>query len=1385
MRGQAGDLKNIAARKQLKANAIKKLIFCGLFLALILGFASAALAQEFVDDFDDLERILTADYSSPTELTVQISEDKDIYLDGAIKVNRNVTKLTIDLNGRTIDGAGKYPFLQFDGTCDLTLTNTSTDTSETGEIQNCSGDDGAVIYFGNVNDVKITLQNIVFRDNVAEYGGGGVVYAGGSNCTFTAKGCVFENNGAGWMHGGAIYLYDSSTCNISYCKFSNNYAEEFGGALSAGADNTINISHCSFKNNFSNYNDGGAVHVGDSTILQVNNTVFSDNDAYGQGGAIWQGDSVEEKIGTGVLKIENCKFDLNDADDFGGAVQTKALKEIVINNSDFTYNESDYGGAVGIFGTKATLKSCVFSHNEAYSYGGAICNDSLDLGVDGCNFTENSAYAGGAIADPFYRFLTLIQGSYEVDESDVVHNSEIKNSTFSKNTAENGGAVFESTGVGNEQYYFDEQKGLGYYLTSDDDDGYEPGIKIYLTSTPGNHVKIINSQFLENEAAKCGGAVYVDNPLDTVISGGNTRIEKNKAGTSGGAVYVVNSGTYAIDGAPFTDNTDETKNTAPIGKDISLYDDSTIMVAGNLGTNVYDVAKYDFGIHRPGVITSGLSGKGTKENFKSSEGYGVIINSNNEAELVSAYTVTFQSNGGSGNMEEQVIPTGTTQNLTGNTFEREHYIFKEWNTSADGTGTPYEDKASISLSNNLTLYAQWEAEEVYSINTSAANGTVTLNKKDAYSNDTISFTVSPDTGYALARLSYDPSSLQANLSNGTYSFTMPAANVTITAVFEAIPYSVTVNGGTAKIWRNDGWIQITQAKAGDTVFVDVDISSIPDGHYCSAMTSDQVTLTEELAPGEWSFEMPAQPVTVTAQYSRQAEKTYDLTGADLHPVIEDEVLEQVNNENDHPQYDILHPDDTTKPYEYDFNGDNKADVSIDRDSHAASCGEGANDLDHDPVLTFPGLHYSPITFLLPGRYAVTVTNGTGSGDYVKGESVTITATVPEGKRFQEWTGVDGLTFTTGSGATESAVFVMPPRNVDVSAAFETNKYTIQFVNEDGGVLQSGEVEHGAMPVYTEETPLKAEDEQYTYTFAGWTPEITAATGAAVYTASYTPVKRSYTITWQMDDGSVIDTTTVGYGAVPTHDAPVKESDADYIYTFSKWTPDPVSVSGPATYKAQFTATAKKVYTVILSSDGNGAASADPASGTEGTGVTLTATPKEGYRFKEWQVITGGVIITDNKFSIERENVELKAIFELTAPKKYAFTKGDGSSWTKGSGTPLDFTVKGSPDDTATFQNFTGIDVDGKAVAGWGYTTAPGSVNISLIPGYLEDMTPGIHKITANFTDGSAVASFTVNYKVPKTGDEGNPMLWLGCVLAGSVMIAVFVYAEKRKKTVSK
>ena len=73
------------------------------------------------------------------------------------------------------------------------------------------------------------------------------------------------------------------------------------------------------------------------------------------------------------------------------------------------------------------------------------------------------------------------------------------------------------------------------------------------------------------------------------------------------------------------------------------------------------------------------------------------------------------------------------------------------------------------------------------------------------------------------------------------------------------------------------------------------------------------------------------------------------------------------------------------------------------------------------------------------------------------------------------------------------------------------------------------------------------------------------------------------------------------------------------------------------------------YTVTVSNDGNGTGTAAPSTAVAGTEITLTAKPDEGYRFKEWEVISGGVTIKDDKFTMPSANVEVKAIFEKDAP----------------------------------------------------------------------------------------------------------------------------------------
>ena len=86
------------------------------------------------------------------------------------------------------------------------------------------------------------------------------------------------------------------------------------------------------------------------------------------------------------------------------------------------------------------------------------------------------------------------------------------------------------------------------------------------------------------------------------------------------------------------------------------------------------------------------------------------------------------------------------------------------------------------------------------------------------------------------------------------------------------------------------------------------------------------------------------------------------------------------------------------------------------------------------------------------------------------------------------------------------------------------------------------------------------------------------------------------------------------------------------------------------------------YTVTVSNDGKGTGTATPSTAAAGTMISLTATPNKGYHFKEWQVISGGVTIKDDKFTMPSDNVEVKAIFEKDAPTEFTITfDGNGGT----------------------------------------------------------------------------------------------------------------------------
>ena len=60
---------------------------------------------------------------------------------------------------------------------------------------------------------------------------------------------------------------------------------------------------------------------------------------------------------------------------------------------------------------------------------------------------------------------------------------------------------------------------------------------------------------------------------------------------------------------------------------------------------------------------------------------------------------------------------------------------------------------------------------------------------------------------------------------------------------------------------------------------------------------------------------------------------------------------------------------------------------------------------------------------------------------------------------------------------------------------------------------------------------------------------------------------------------------------------------------------------------------------------NGTATASAETAFAGTEITLTAEANEGFRFLKWEVVEGQIEITDNKFVMPDEDVEVKAIFE--------------------------------------------------------------------------------------------------------------------------------------------
>ena len=209
------------------------------------------------------------------------------------------------------------------------------------------------------------------------------------------------------------------------------------------------------------------------------------------------------------------------------------------------------------------------------------------------------------------------------------------------------------------------------------------------------------------------------------------------------------------------------------------------------------------------------------------------------------------------------------------------------------------------------------------------------------------------------------------------------------------------------------------------------------------------------------------------------------------------------------------------------------------------------------------------------------------------------------------------------------------------------------------------------------------------------------------------------------------------------------------------------------------------YTVTVSNDGNGTGAATPSTAAAGTTITLTATPNKGYHFKEWQVMSGGVTIKDNKFTMPNDNVEVKAIFEEDtppAPTEHTVTVTSGGNGTA-SASPAkaaagaEITLSAKPNKGYHFKEWQVIS-GGVTIKNNKFIMPSANVEVKAI---FEEDVPALQYKDADKTTPAPAATATPQYTIPQTGDTSNPALLVVLMLvSGSAAIGTAVVASKKK-----
>ena len=259
-------------------------------------------------------------------------------------------------------------------------------------------------------------------------------------------------------------------------------------------------------------------------------------------------------------------------------------------------------------------------------------------------------------------------------------------------------------------------------------------------------------------------------------------------------------------------------------------------------------------------------------------------------------------------------------------------------------------------------------------------------------------------------------------------------------------------------------------------------------------------------------------------------------------------------------------------------------------------------------------------------------NVISSDDYHYGDTVTI----PSVDAIDHYSFIGWSTTKDGDVVEVGTV----SKSITYYACYAIDKHTYTFYSEDGNdIIKSETINYGSL-IEAPTNPTKDNTAQYTYNFIGWYTDKTDGVKVeefgniesdVTYYARFSSTTNKYTITWLDSDDSLIDTTEVNYGDMPTHSNPSKASTSQYEYTFSGWSPTLTSVVGDATYKANYNETVRKYTYTYYNFDGSIIKTGKVDYGTmveAPTNPTYQGNSDYIYTFEGWyNKATGGTQVT--------------------------------------------------------------------------------------------------------------------------------------------------------------